>query len=72
MNDEPRLRTRVRISHSRTIKGGWGFESTVETDWDGTTPDPEALLRIEHLLRDVDLIGRAESLRRNDVEDHGG
>jgi len=65
MSDATQPRTRVRISHSKTIKGGWGFESTVEADWGDGVPDPDALARIEQLLKDVDMIGRTESQRRN-------
>lgn len=64
----PQPRTRVRISHTRTLKGGWGYESTVETEWDSEVADSAALARIEQLLLDVDRIGRAETLRRNEEE----
>ena len=30
---EPEVRTRIRIEHSRTIKEGWGYETTVEIEF---------------------------------------
>jgi hypothetical protein len=32
---EPVVRTRIRTSHSRTQRDGWGYESTVETEFFG-------------------------------------
>jgi hypothetical protein len=66
-------RTRVRINHSRTIKEGWGHETTVEVEWlgDGEEVDFAAEERIAHLLNLADEIARAETGRRRAAEAEG-
>lgn len=63
-------RTRVRINHSRTIKEGWGHETTVEVEWsgDGVEDDAEAMDRLHDLLSQADGLGRKETAMRRRLD----
>lgn len=56
---EPEVRTRIRIEHSRTIKEGWSYASTVEVIYDGSD-DEDARDRLRQLLEMAALLGEAE------------
>jgi hypothetical protein len=61
---EPEIRGRIRINHSRTIKEGWGFESTVEVEFaGGLSPAVEA--EVEALLCTARSLGEIERDARN-------
>jgi hypothetical protein len=61
---ELEIRGRIRINHSRTIKEGWNFESTVEVEFaGGLSPAVEA--EVEALLWTTRALGEAERDARN-------
>lgn len=62
-----RPRTRIRVGHTHTQRGGWQHETTVEIEWlgDEITDDDGAATRLEQLLHLADELGREESARRN-------
>lgn len=67
---EPEPRTRVRIEHSRTIKEGWGYSTTVEVTFDGETVEGDAAVvaRIGGLLEITRVIAEQERDARNERE----
>jgi len=65
--NDPKIR--VRISHSRTVKNGWGHETTVEID-EFTAPDGADLRRmVKELMEDMDSLARDENARRNALDE---
>ena len=61
-----RAQVRMRLSHSRTQKDGWRFESTVELlHWEDM-PLIADVMRM--YLEQADALGRAESARRNALD----
>lgn len=54
---------RWRISHSKTQRDGWGYESSVEMVFDGDVT-PDILGRMQTSLAEVDGIARIERDRR--------
>ena len=63
---EPKVR--VRINHSRLVKTGWQFETTVEVD-EYSAPDGADLYRMcRELLQDIDTLARDEVARRNALD----
>lgn len=69
----PAVTTRIRVNHSRTIKEGWGYETTVEVAWAGDGPgvDVDALARLDLMLARARTIGELERDARN-AADGGG
>ena len=67
----PEPRTRIRIEHTKTIKEGWGYETTVEVEWfgEGSEAEDAALLRLETLLECAEHTAIAVRDRRN-AEEH--
>lgn len=65
-DDVERAQVRMRLSHSRTARDGWRFESTVELlHWEDM-PLIVDVMRI--YLEQADVLGRAESARRNALD----
>jgi hypothetical protein len=60
--NEPR--TRMRINHTRTIKNGWDYESTVEIEYPGYD-DAAHLVRLADLLDQVREVAERERDARN-------
>lgn len=59
---------RVRIAHTRTIKDGWGYESSVEVTMPGADADhPETELLLQETLERLLTIARAHGERERDV-----
>lgn len=62
---------RVRIAHARTIKDGWGYESSVEVTMPGADADhPETELLLQETLERLLAIARAHGERERDVRNH--
>lgn len=55
---------RVRIAHSRTIKEGWGYETSVEVT---QTRDDELTAELERELEELLLMARILGERERDV-----
>lgn len=60
---DPRIR--IRISHSKTIKEGWGYETTVEFD---STPTPDLMDTLKLWLEAARAMGETERDIRNHRE----
>lgn len=60
-------RTRIRLSHSRTQRDGWQYETTVEVEWFGdyTLDGHNGFERVDELLRHARILGEAERDIRN-------
>lgn len=60
----PDPRTRIRVNHSRTQRGGWQYETTVEVEWSGAD-DGDALYRLQSLLTEAREVAKRERDERN-------
>ena len=65
---EPEVTTRIRIEHSKTIKEGWGYSTTVEATFRGESveADAAAVARLGGLLETVWVIAERERDIRNE------
>lgn len=63
----PQPTLRIRVEHSRTIKDGWSYSTTVELDGVevGAGKESRALYLLEFLLKEVRQLGENERDERN-------
>lgn len=63
----PQPTLRIRVEHSRTIKDGWGYSTTVELDGIDTndTPYNNAINILDAALLETRLLGERERNERN-------
>lgn len=64
----PQPTLRIRVEHSRTIKDGWGYSTTVEVDGideSNASRVAEAIRRIAITLEEVRVLGEHERDIRN-------
>lgn len=66
-HNEPKVR--VRINHSRTVKNGWGHETTIEIDEFTAGPGADLNRMCKELMQDLDTLAREESARRNALDE---
>ena len=70
----PQPRARVRIEHRKTLKEGWGYETTVELEWfgAGVLDDANAIARLCDLMNEAREAAKQERDRRNAEDSNDG
>lgn len=62
---EPRIRSRMRVSHDKLAKEGWRFDTSAEVEFGDDVTIEDAERHLAQLVEVAGTIGQAERGRRN-------